>query len=104
MNDAWTLRGGVAYDQTPVPDFDRTVRIPDGNRTWLALGGQYRVSKATAIDFGYAHLFVKDPTIDECSPAQAAANPAIVCAGKNRVNGSYSNNVNILSLQLRMNF
>lgn len=104
VNDQWTLRGGVAYDQTPVPDFDRTVRIPDGNRTWLALGGQYRLSKATAIDFGYAHLFVKDPTIDECSPVQAAANPAIVCSGKNRVSGSYSNNVNILSLQLRMNF
>ncbi len=91
MNDRWTLRGGVAYDQTPVPDLDRTVRIPDGNRTWLAVGGQYRLSKATAIDFGFAHLFVpSDPTVDSCSPAQAAANPAIVCAGKNRITGSYS--------------
>ena len=105
LNDKWTLRGGVAYDQTPVPDFDRTARIPDGNRTWLAVGGQYRLSKATAIDFGFAHLFVPtDPAVDQCSPVQAAANPAIVCAGKNRLTGSYSNNVNILSLQLRMNF
>ena len=104
VNDAWTLRGGVAYDQTPVPDFDRTVRIPDGSRTWLALGGQYRISKDTAVDFGYAHLFVSDPSINQCSAAQAAANIALVCAGKNTVTGNYSNNVNIVSLQVRMNF
>lgn len=104
VNDAWTLRGGVAYDQTPVADFDRTVRIPDHSRTWLALGAQYRLSKATAIDLGYAHLFVSDPSISQCNATQAAANIALVCAGKNTGTGSYSNNANIASLQLRMNF
>jgi len=33
VNDQWTFRGGIAHDQTPVPDFDRTVRIPDDSRT-----------------------------------------------------------------------
>jgi long-chain fatty acid transport protein len=39
----------------------RTPRIPDGDRTWIAFGGQYRLSPQSALDFGYAHLFVNDP-------------------------------------------
>jgi len=73
----------------------------------LAFGGQYRLSKATAIDFGYAHLFVpSDPTVNQCGAAQVAtyATQPLVCGGKNAVVGNYSNNVNIVSLQLRMNF
>src|SRR4029450_8986937 len=35
--DKWTFRGGVAFDQTPVRDAERTPRLPDEDRTWLAL-------------------------------------------------------------------
>lgn len=102
-NDAWTLRFGVAYDQSPVPDAFRTPRIPDNDRTWLAAGGQYRASKNTAVDWGLAYLFVKDSSVNLCNAAQAAANPA-ACAGKNNLVGNYSNNVKILSVQLRQSF
>lgn len=102
-SDAWTWRFGVAYDQSPVPDADRTPRIPDQDRTWLAIGAQYRVSKQAAVDFGYAHLFVKDGSVNLCNAAAAAANPA-ACAGKNNLVGSYENNVNILSAQFRYAF
>ena len=60
MDDKLSLRGGVAYDETPVSDAYRTPRIPDGARTWIAVGGQYRAVRQSAIDFGYAHLFVED--------------------------------------------
>jgi len=103
VNGNWTLRFGLAYDETPVPDADRTPRIPDQDRTWLAFGGQYRMSKQSAIDFGYAYLHVKDPSINLCGPAAAAANPA-ACAGKNNLVGNYSNDVNILSVQFRHSF
>jgi long-chain fatty acid transport protein len=103
MNDAWTLRMGIAYDQSPVPDAFRTPRIPDNDRTWLAVGGQYRFSKQSALDFGYAYLFVKDSGVNLCNAAQAAAIPA-ACSGKNNLVGNYKNDVNILSAQFRYTF
>lgn len=91
-NDAWKIRGGIAYDRTPVTDAFRTARIPDNDRTWLAVGASYKVSKAGSADFGYAHLFVKDASINKTEPA----------AGN--LLGNYSNDVNILSVQYTHNF
>jgi long-chain fatty acid transport protein len=101
FNDLWTLRFGTAYDQSPVPDADRTPRIPDQDRVWLAIGAQYRMSKQLALDFGYAHLFVKDASMNLCPPPQATT-PA--CAGKNNLVGDYSNKVDIISAQMRYAF
>jgi len=84
-------RVGLAYDQAPVPDAFRTARIPDNNRTWLAFGGQYKPSVASAIDVGYAHLFISDSTINQPTPA-----PALV--------GTYKNKVDILSVQYTYSF
>jgi len=103
FNDQWTLRFGTAYDQSPVPDADRTPRVPDSDRTWAAVGAQYRLSKQAAIDFGYAHVFMKDASVNLCNAAQAAANPA-ACAGKNNLVGNFKNNVNIVSAQFRYAF
>ncbi|MEO7726558.1 MAG: outer membrane protein transport protein [Burkholderiales bacterium] len=64
MNDSWKFRGGLAYDQSPTNDIDRTSRIPDQNRTWLAFGAKYRISKASALDFGYAHEFIKTASVN----------------------------------------
>jgi long-chain fatty acid transport protein len=102
-NDAWTFRFGTAYDQTPVPDADRTPRVPDSDRYWLALGAQYRLSKQAAIDFGYAYLFMDNASVNLCGAAQAAANPQ-ACAGKNNLIGNYKSNVNIVSAQFRYAF
>jgi len=91
MNDKVTLRGGVAYDETPVSDAFRTVRIPDESRTWLAFGAQYRLSNKTALDFGYAHLFVKDARINKTESGVT-------------LTGKYEASVDILSAQLTHNF
>ncbi|MDP2266752.1 MAG: outer membrane protein transport protein [Thiobacillus sp.] len=96
MNDKLTLRTGLAYDETPVSDTYRTVRIPDESRTWLAFGAQYRLSNKTSLDFGYAHLFVKDAKIDKTEPAPGIGNVRVV--------GKYDASVDILSAQLTHNF
>jgi long-chain fatty acid transport protein len=103
-NNQWTFRFGVAYDQSPVPDADRTPRVPDQDRTWLAIGAQFRMTKQLAIDVGYSHIFVKDASVNLCNAAQAAANPA-ACAGKNNLVGNYGDNkVDIISAQARYQF
>lgn len=93
-SEQWMTRVGVAFDQAPVSDTYRTARIPDSDRTWLAVGGQYKPSKASALDFGYAHLFVKDSSI---SQNQTASN------GGNLV-GTYKNSVDIVSVQYAYSF
>lgn len=91
MSEKLSLRGGLAYDEAPVPDAYRTPRIPDGSRTWIAVGGQYRLGKASAIDFGYAHLFVSDPSLN-------------VTANGTTLVGEYDNAVDILSAQFTHSF
>ncbi len=97
-NEQWTARVGVAFDQSPVSDQFRTVRIPDGDRTWLSLGGQYKPNRQDALDFGYAHLFVSNASLNQ----SATANPDL--AGKGYLTGSYSNKVDILSVQYAHSF
>lgn len=64
LNDAWTLRAGWVYDQSPVPgNRFRSPRIPDEDRNWLAIGFAYAVNESLVIDAGYVHVFVDDPMI-----------------------------------------
>ncbi len=62
LNENWTLRAGVAYDQSPVRNkYHRTIRIPDSNRTWVSVGASYKTEN-WQFDAGYAHLFMKNGT------------------------------------------
>lgn len=57
-SEAVKLRAGLAYDEEPIKDEFRTARIPGDDRTWLTLGASYKVTPASTIDIGYAHLFI----------------------------------------------
>jgi long-chain fatty acid transport protein len=65
LNEQWKLRGGVAYDETNVPDSTRTARLPDSDRTWVAVGAQWNPGNAWVVDVGYAHLFAKDASMNQ---------------------------------------
>ena len=91
LDDKLTLRGGLAYDETPVSDAYRTARIPDESRTWLALGAQYRLSDKSALDFGYAHLFIDDARINKTDNGVT-------------LSGTYESSVDLLSAQLTLDF
>ncbi|MGA7799962.1 MAG: outer membrane protein transport protein [Gammaproteobacteria bacterium] len=98
-NSRWLLRGGIAYDQTPIPDAQhRTPRIPGNNRTWLALGFRYQASPALALDAGYAHLFISSTAIDHQDIH--AGQPG----GGGTVVGSYDSSVDIVSAQATWSF
>lgn len=62
----WTWRAGVAYDQDPIPDAEhRTPRVPSSDRIWTTFGFGYRPVPWLGVDFGYAHLFLRDARIDK---------------------------------------
>lgn len=65
VNDAWKAKFGIAYDRTPTTDSDRSARVPDNDRVWLSAGGQWKPTKDAAVDFGYAYLYLRDPSISQ---------------------------------------
>ncbi len=59
-----TLRAGGGYEISPIDDLNREVRLIDSDRVWLSVGASYQVNAKFKIDFGYAHVFYRDGTID----------------------------------------
>jgi long-chain fatty acid transport protein len=96
----WTWRAGAAYDQTPIPNEQyRSVRVPGEDRTWVTVGLGYRYSENLSFDFGYAHLFVKDPKIDKTSAA-----PGEEDFFRGDLKGEYDASVDIIGGQLSWTF
>lgn len=92
-NDRWAFRTGVAYDETPIPNqFRRTPRIPDNDRTWLALGASYAYSENIIIDAAYAHIFISNSKVDDTD------------SNGYRLVGDYDSHVDIFGVQLRWLF
>ena len=63
--DKAKLKFGIAFDRTPVRDEYRSPRVPDNNRLWLSLGGQWNAGAVGKFDLGYTYLYVIDPTISQ---------------------------------------
>lgn len=57
LNDRWMLRVGGGYDQTPVNNKDRNIRLPDLDRWAVAVGAHYQMRYNLGFDLGYTHLF-----------------------------------------------
>lgn len=65
VNEAWLVRVGGGYDQTPTNNIDRDVRVPDADRWALSVGAHYQAKANIGVDVGYTHLFtVNDSTIN----------------------------------------
>ena len=63
--ETWTFRAGVAYDRSPVPEANLTLRIPDADRLWLSTGFSWEFTPGWTLDFGYAHIFADDVAITD---------------------------------------
>ncbi len=67
LSDTLTLRAGLAYDETPVPDETRTPRLPDNDRTWVSFGATWSPSEHMEISGAYTRIIVDDPELDVVS-------------------------------------
>lgn len=101
MNDAWKLKLGIAYDQTPVKDPEhRLVSMPDNNRTWFSAGAQWKMSKTMTFDIGAAYLYLKDAEINN-DQRSAATSPQ---TNRGLVKGTYEDSAFLLGAQFSMAF
>lgn len=101
LNPSWLLRAGLVYDTTPVQDAYRTPRLPDENRTWLALGARYQPAANASwwLDVGYAHIFIHDATSNLPFAGASASE-----AQRGALRGTYEANVDILAVQVGFKF
>lgn len=57
ITDWWTLRGGIAYESSPISDPQyRTAIIPDADRWWFAIGSSFKWDENLQTDISFAHL------------------------------------------------
>lgn len=93
-----TLRLGLAYDQTPIPNDTRTPRIPGNDRYWVSIGAGYKPFDWTEITLSYTHIFVEDGNID-LSIADDDNNRF-----RGNVTASYEQHIDIITLSGRIIF
>lgn len=103
INTKWTVRGGLAYDQTPTQDAYRDPRIPDADRVWLSLGASYKANNHWSVDGAYTHLFVSNPSVNvtQASGSSATSSGPLEV---NQVTANYRGHIDIVGLAARYSF
>jgi long-chain fatty acid transport protein len=69
VTPAWTLRGGVQRDLSPISTGERDPRVPDGNRWNFALGTSYKLTSHITIDAAASYDKIKGEPIDKTTAA-----------------------------------
>nr|WP_218876056.1 outer membrane protein transport protein [Pseudomonas sp. BMW13] len=62
VSPQWTLRTGIAVDQSPINNTDRSPRVPSGDRTIFSLGAGWSPTQDMTIDVAYSYL--QEETVD----------------------------------------
>lgn len=65
MDDNWTFRTGIAFDDSPVPASTRSISIPDQDRLWLSAGTTYAFNKDASVDVGVSYMHGQHVEIKE---------------------------------------
>lgn len=100
-NEQVKTRFGVAYDKTPVQNNeDRTMTLPDSDRTWLAFGVKYSLSKISSLDVGYAHIFFANAN----TARKVYTGFPGTQVGRQTIRGSFDTTADILSAQYNHTF
>jgi long-chain fatty acid transport protein len=100
-----TLRGGIAYDISPIEDSTRDILLPDSNRVFLSLGASYRYSDHITLDLAYAHIFFEDAPFCIASPATGSTHcNADTPAAAILLRGDSESSADIVAAGLRYRF
>lgn len=101
FNEKLTLRTGIAYDTSAVSDKNRTITIPETDRTWLSLGASYEFTKQFTLDGGLTYILAKDATITE-SRGYQSDDEAQAVGGQ--FTGEVSGNIWLIGVQANYKF
>ncbi len=94
VNAKWTLRTGVAFDETPVRNArNRNTHLPDENRFWLCFGASYHWTENLRLDLAYTHIFFDSKNMHE---------PML--DGNAQLNGKVTASADLYSMSLTYSF
>ncbi len=74
LNRTWTLRSGLAFDQSPTNNVHRSPRIPTGDRTAVSLGLAWNPTDDVTVDLAYSYLWEEDTKVRRESPTRGVYN------------------------------
>ncbi|WP_251976968.1 OmpP1/FadL family transporter [Salinicola avicenniae] len=92
VNPEWILRGGLAYDQSPISDAVRTVRVPTADRTLVSLGAGWSPMPELTIDVAYSYIWESNAPIEQQDE------------NGNSYQADYDNSLNLFGLQATYRF
>ncbi len=95
LNNRWTVRAGLALDETPVPDSTRTVRTVDADRTWYTFGSTYQFNDRLQLDFAYRYISFENAPVNQTITRSGSSIGTLV--------GEY-NNINVHTLAAQLNY
>ena len=64
LNKQWVLRTGLAVDQSPTNNVDRSPRIPTGDRTIFSIGAGWSPTQDITVDVAYSYLKEEEVKVD----------------------------------------
>ncbi|PJK02036.1 hypothetical protein CO615_03420 [Lysobacteraceae bacterium NML75-0749] len=94
LNDAFTLRGGIAHDESPTNNIDRTPRLPDNNRNLYSLGMSWQMTEKLSLDGSLTWVSIKDST------THLPINPNPPQSRYTSLNGKYNGHATVVGLGL----
>lgn len=92
LSEAFTLRGGVAYDETPTSLATRSPRLPDESRRWYSFGLTWNMSEHVEITAAYTRIEPSTPKID------------LVDSSGHALSGDFDSNVNLVGISGQYRF
>ncbi len=92
MNKDWTMRAGIAHDQTPTNDRTRTPRLPDNTRMLYSVGATWHVSDAFSVDAAYQRITIDNPSIN------------VVSSSGSRLTGTFSGHADLVGVSAQYRF
>ncbi|MGO1003574.1 OmpP1/FadL family transporter [Lysobacter sp. CA196] len=92
LSDSFTLRGGVAIDETPTNDHARTPRLPDNDRNLYSIGLTWNANEHLSVDAAYTRITIDSPTINTVSSSGST------------LQGSYKGHADLFGLAAQYKF
>ncbi|RRV11904.1 transporter [Stutzerimonas xanthomarina] len=74
LNRTWTLRSGLAFDQSPTNNEHRSPRIPTGDRTAVSFGLAWNPTDDVTVDLAYSYLWEEDTKVRRETPTRGVYN------------------------------
>ncbi len=74
VNKQWTLRTGLAFDQSPTNNTHRSPRIPTGDRTAVSFGLAWNPTDDVTLDLAYTYLWEEETKVRRDSPTKGTYN------------------------------